>query len=57
MTMSCSGPLRSRGGGSPRSAARRRRIPKASDEAVRATGAVAVPPSSTMTRRRSLAAS
>ena len=46
---SCSGPLSSRGGGSPARAAASRRMPKPKDWWVRASGVVVVPPSRAVT--------
>ena len=53
---SCSGPLSSRGGGSPASAAASRRTPKPKDWCVRASGVVVVPPSRAVTASRRRAA-
>ena len=53
---SCSGPLSSRGVGSPARAAASRRMPKPSDWWVRASGVVVVPPSRAVTASRSRAA-
>ena len=53
---SCSGPVMSRGAGSPRSAADRRISPKASDCIDRAKGPLVVPPTAAVTSSRNLTA-